>query len=178
MVDSGAVLITGCSTGFGNNRRIVLFDTLVTQFSIPELVAVLAHEMGHFKKKHILKTLIIGILQLGVVFYLMSLCITYKGLFDAFYMPEKSIYAGLVFFGMLFTPIDFFTGIVMQLYSRKNEYEADRFAVETTENPSHLSNSLKKLSVNNLSNLNPHPFYVFLNYSHPPLVQRVRAIES
>lgn len=165
-------------TGFGNRRRIVLFDTLISQHTVSELVAVLAHEMGHYKKKHIIKTMIIGIAQMGVVFYLLSLFIDNQALFDAFYMEQKSVYAGLIFFGLLYSPIDFFTGIFMQLYSRKNEYEADRFAVETTNDKTSLSDSLKKLTIGNLSNLTPHPFYVFLNYSHPPVLNRIRAMGS
>ena len=165
-------------TGFGNRRRIVLFDTLISQHTVSELVAVLAHEMGHYKKKHIIKTMIIGIAQMGVVFYLLSLFIDNQVLFDAFYMEQKSVYAGLIFFGMLYSPIDFFTGIFMQFYSRKNEYEADRFAVETTNDKISLSDSLKKLTVGNLSNLTPHPLYVFLNYSHPPVLNRIRAMNS
>ncbi|MCP4136681.1 MAG: M48 family metallopeptidase, partial [bacterium] len=156
-------------TGFGKNKRIVLFDTLIEKHTIAELVSVLAHEMGHYKKKHILKSIIISILQMGVIFFLMSLFISYQGLFDAFYMEQKSIYAGLIFFGMLYAPIDFFTGLLMQLYSRKNEYEADRFAVETTKEADPMADALKKLSVDNLSNLQPHPLFVFLNYSHPPV---------
>ncbi len=165
-------------TGFGNRRRIVLFDTLISQHTVPELVAVLAHEMGHYKKKHILKTIIIGIAQMGVVFYLLSLFIDNQTLFDAFYMEQKSVYAGLIFFGLLYSPIDFVTGIFMQFYSRKNEYEADRFAVETTRDQKSLSDSLKKLTIGNLSNLTPHPLYVFLNYSHPPVLSRIRAMNS
>ena len=91
-------------------------------------------------------------------------------------MQNKSVYAGLVFFGMLYAPLDFFTAILTQMFSRKNEYEADRFAVETTRDSNSLSTALKKLSVENLSNLVPHPFYVFLNYSHPPLLNRLRAL--
>jgi len=163
-------------TGFGRQKRIVLFDTLIKQSAVPELVAVLAHEMGHYKKKHILQSLIIGILQMGVMFFLLSLFISYQGLFDAFYMNQKSVYAGLLFFGMLYSPIGFITGIFIQMLSRKNEYMADRFAVETTEEPQSLVNALKKLSVHNLSNLVPHPFYVFINYSHPPIMDRINAI--
>ncbi len=165
-------------TGFGKHRRIVLFDTLINNHTIQELVAILAHEMGHFKKKHILKMMMIGIIQTGVMFFLLSLFISYKGLFDAFYMEHMSVYAGLIFFGMLYAPIDFFTGILMQKYSRSNEYEADLFAVETTGDYVHLSDSLKKLSMDNLSNLTPHPLYVFLNYSHPPILERVKAMKA
>ncbi len=165
-------------TGFGKNKRIVLFDTLIKKHSTSELVAILAHEMGHYKKKHILKMMVIGIVQMGVVFYLLSLFISYQGLFDAFFVEEKSVYAGLIFFGLLFSPIDFFIGIFMQMYSRKNEYEADRFAVETTGESVPMADALKKLSVHNLSNLVPHPFYVFMNYSHPPVLDRIRAISN
>lgn len=165
-------------TGFGNSKRIVLFDTLIEQHTVPELVGVLAHEMGHFKLNHIKKTLAIGIVQSGVVFFILSLCLSRQGLFDAFYMEHMSVYAGLVFFGMLFTPIDFFTNILMNMYSRKNEYEADRFAVTTTKDNRSLKDALIKLSVNNLGNLFPHPFNVLLNYSHPPLIERIERIEK
>ena len=163
-------------TGFGSHRRIVLFDTLIKQHTTGELVAVLAHEMGHYKKKHIIQSLIIGILQMGLMLYLLSLFISYPDLFEAFYMSQISVYAGLIFFGMLCSPLDFFFGLFMQRLSRRNETEADRFAVDTTRDPESLADALKKLSVHNLSNLLPHPFYVFLNYSHPPVVQRVKAI--
>jgi STE24 endopeptidase len=165
-------------TGFGKHRRIVLFDTLIKQHKISELVAVLAHEMGHYKKKHIQKTLIMGIVQMGVMFFLLSLFISYQGLFDAFYMDKQSIYAGLIFFGLLYSPVELFTGILMQMFSRKNEYEADKFSVETTKDQRSMVNALKKLSVHNLSNLLPHRLYVFLNYSHPPVLKRIKAIEE
>lgn len=165
-------------TGFGKHRRIVLFDTLIKQHGVSELVAVLAHEMGHYKKKHIQKTLIIGVVQMGVMFFLLSMFISYQGLFDAFYMDKKSIYAGLIFFGVLYSPVELFTGLLMQMLSRKNEYEADKFSVETTKDQSSMVSALKKLSVHNLSNLLPHRLYVFLNYSHPPVLKRVEAIEN
>jgi STE24 endopeptidase len=165
-------------TGFGKSRRIVLFDTLIEKHTVSELVAVIAHEMGHYRKRHIFHGVVISIIKSGVIFFLLSLFISYQELFEAFYMKEKSIYTGLLFFGMLYSPIDFFTGILTQIFSRKNEYEADRFAVETTKDPGSLSSALKKLSVDNLSNLVPHPLYVFLNYSHPPLLNRLRAISS
>ena len=165
-------------TGFGKNKRIVLFDTLISQHTVGELVAVLAHEMGHYKKKHILKNLILGILESGLVFYLLSIFITHEGLFDAFYMDRPSVYAGLVFFGMLLAPLEFFLGLITLAISRRNEYEADRFAAETTGSGDSMIAALKKLSVNNLSNLLPHPFYVILNYSHPPVIDRIEAIEK
>jgi len=165
-------------TGFGAHRRIVLFDTLVNGHTTGELVAILAHEMGHYKKKHIIQSLILGILQMGFTLYLLSLFISYQGLFEAFYMPRPSVYAGLIFFAMLYSPLDFLIGLFMQRLSRRNETEADHFSIETTQDPQSMVDALKKLSVDNLANLLPHPFYVFLNYSHPPVLQRIKAIRA
>jgi STE24 endopeptidase len=165
-------------TGFGKNKRIALFDTLIEKHSIPELVGVLAHEIGHYKKKHILKSLLISIIHMGIVFYLLSIFLTHKGLFDAFYMQNMSIYAGLIFFGMLYAPIEMVLSLLMNIFSRKNEYEADKYAADTTKKPEDLISALKKLSVHNLSNLTPHPIFVFLNYSHPPVLERIRALRG
>jgi STE24 endopeptidase len=165
-------------TGFGKHKRIVLFDTLIKQHTVGELVAVLAHEMGHYKKKHIQLSILLGILQMGLVLFLLSFFISHQGLFDAFYMEQKSVYAGLIFFAMLYSPLDFFLSLCMQIFSRKNETAADNFAVRTTADPSAMADALKKLSVHNLSNLSPHPFYVFLNYSHPPVLQRIENIQK
>ena len=165
-------------TGFGKNRRIVLFDTLIEKHSVEELVAVMAHEMGHYKEKHILKNLAIAILQSGVMFYVLSLFISYPGLFKAFYVEEVSVYAGLIFFGMMYAPLDGMMGLALGALSRRHEFAADRFAVQTTGKAEAMTEALKKLSVHNLSNLQPHPFYVFLNYSHPPLLKRIEAIEK
>ncbi len=165
-------------TGFGKNKRIVLFDTLIKEQTIEELVSVLAHEMGHFKKRHIHKRLLSGIFQMGFVFYLMSLFISHEGLFHAFFMTDVSIYAGLIFFSMLYTPISLLISMLLQISSRKDEYEADRFAADTIKDTRPLISALKKLSVHNLSNLTPHPFYVFLNYSHPPVLERINALKS
>ena len=120
----------------------------------------------------------IGILQMGIMLFLLSIFISYQGLFDAFYMPQKSVYAGLIFFAMLYSPIDFISGIFMQMLSRRNETVADRFSAETTHDPESMVAALKKLSVDNLTNLMPHPLYVFLNYSHPPVLQRIRALHG
>lgn len=165
-------------TGFGRHKRIVLYDTLVKNHTTDELVAVLAHEMGHYKKKHVLWMLLIGIGQTGIMLYLLSFFISSPMLFEAFFMETPSVYAGLVFFGFLFAPIEFFMGIAMQYFSRKNEFEADRFAVETTRRPASFSHALKKLAVHNLSNLTPHPMYVMLNYSHPPILKRLEKVEG
>jgi STE24 endopeptidase len=163
-------------TGFGRNKRIVLFDTLVEKTTVSELVAVLGHEMGHYKLKHIWTSTIIGILHSGVLFFLLSLFISLPPLFDAFFMDSVSVYGGMIFFGMLYSPVEILLGLLMQEYSRRNEFQADRFAVEKTKNPHALANALKKLSAQNLSNLTPHPFYVMLNYSHPPILKRIEAL--
>jgi len=165
-------------TGFGKSKRIALFDTLIEKHTVAELVAVLAHEIGHYKKKHIIQGMIISVAHLGVMLYLLSIFISHEGLFKAFYMENASIYAGLIFFGMLYAPIELILGIFLQIFSRKNEYEADRFATETTRDPNSMIDALKKLSVHNLSNLTPHPLYVFLNYSHPPILDRIQAIRQ
>lgn len=164
-------------TGFGRNKRIVLFDTLIANHSTQELVAILAHEMGHYKKRHILQGFLISIIHTGILFYLLSIFIFTPGLFQAFYMHQPSAYAGLIFFGMLYTPVDFFVGLLLRKLSRINEYQADEYSVTTTRNPAAMVAALKKLSAHNLSNLVPHPFYVSLNYSHPPLLERIEAIE-
>ncbi|MFC1864660.1 M48 family metallopeptidase [Chloroflexota bacterium] len=165
-------------TGFGHTKRIALFDTLIEKHSVQELVAVLAHEIGHYKRKHVAQGLVISILHTGIIFFLLSVFLGSPGLYQAFYMEQPSIYAGLLFFGLLYTPLELLLSIALQMVSRKNEYQADRFAAETIKEPRSLAEALKKLSASNLSNLAPHPFYVFLNYSHPPLLQRVHAIQQ
>lgn len=165
-------------TGFGKNKRIALYDTLIEKHTDDELVAVLAHEIGHYKKKHIIKNMVISILHTGVMFLLLSIFLHAEGLYEAFYMDQPSVYAGLIFFGMLYAPIEMILSVFMQIVSRKHEFEADRFAADTTKQPETMIQALKKLSKDNLSNLTPHPFYVFLNYSHPPVLKRIEAIRS
>jgi STE24 endopeptidase len=165
-------------TGFGKYRRIALFDTLVSGSTDPEIVSVLAHEVGHYKKKHIITGMILSFLYMLFVFYLLSIFIDRKKLFDAFYMDYPSVYAGLVFFGLLFEPLSFLFSIAFNALSRHNENEADQYAVETTTDRQNLISALKKLYANNLANLTPHPLYVFLNYTHPPLLERIQRIRS
>lgn len=165
-------------TGFGKNKRIALFDTLIKNHSTGELVAVLAHEIGHFKKKHILMSMVLSMLNMGVVFYLLSLFMNNRMLFEAFDMQQTSVYASLLFFSLLYSPVEFIISILMQMLSRRNEFEADHYAVTTYRNGALLADALKKLSRQNLSNLTPHPFNVFLNYSHPPVLQRIQRIEA
>lgn len=165
-------------TGFGSNKRIVLFDTLIKKHSVEELVAIIAHEVGHYKKKHIPQNMAISILHTGVLFLLLSIFLQSSGLFSAFYVDQPSVYAGLVFFGLLYTPVELLLSIPMQMLSRRHEYQADRFAAATTGTPDRLISALKGLSEHNLSNLTPHPLYTFLNYSHPPLHQRIEALRK
>ncbi|MCG6881065.1 MAG: M48 family metallopeptidase [Deltaproteobacteria bacterium] len=165
-------------TGFGRFRRIVLFDTLISKHTTEELVSILAHEMGHYKKKHILKSIIISILSTGLMFYILSIFMNNPALFRAFQMDHISIYASLFFFGFLYAPIEMILSIFGNMLSRRHEYEADAWAVRTYRRPQSMIAALKKLSVDNLSNLTPHPLKVFLSYSHPPVLERIRAIQG
>ena len=165
-------------TGFGKNKRIGLFDTLVDDYTVPELVAVVAHEVGHYKKRHIWQRMALSIGHLGAMLWILSLFLGQQGLFAAFYVTEPSVYAGLLFFGLLFTPVELALSILVNLFSRRNEFEADRFAAETTGGGEPLIAALKKLSADNLSNLTPHRLAVFLDYSHPPVLQRIAALRQ
>jgi len=164
-------------TGLGSKKRIVLYDTLIKDMEIPELVAVLAHEIGHYKKKHIIWSLVLGILQTGVMLYVFSLVIDSPALSQALGVDKAYFHIGLITFGILYSPLSSLIGIGMNVFSRKNEYEADAFAVENYSAEA-LATALKKLSVNNLSNLRPHPAYVFVHYSHPTLLQRLKALSK
>jgi STE24 endopeptidase len=165
-------------TGFGQTKRVALFDTLVEGQTTQELVAIVAHEIGHYKRKHIQKGLLASILHFGLLFWLLSVFLRNEALFDAFGVAEPSVHAGLVFFGLLYTPIEMLLSVAMSAFSRKNEFEADAFAARTTGAPEELVSALKKLSSENLSNLTPHPFYVWLRYSHPPVLRRIAALRS
>ena len=165
-------------TGLGKHKKIALYDTLIKNNGVGELVAVLAHEIGHFKKKHIYQSMALSILQMGVLFFLLGLFLNNRGLFDAFGVEQVSVYGSLVFFMFLFEPVSKLLSVLMMILSRKNEYEADAYAVEVTGRPEDLISGLKKLSKDNLANLTPHPFYVFLNYSHPPMLKRLAALEA
>jgi STE24 endopeptidase len=164
-------------TGFGKHKRIALFDTLIERHTIPELVAVLAHEVGHYQKRHIVKNLVLSIVHMGVMWFLLSVFLHHPGLFQAFEVEQPSVYAGLVFFGLLYAPAELMLSIGLQMVSRRHEYEADAYAVQTVETPAAMQQALRKLAVHNLSNLTPHPFYVFLHYSHPPMLQRLQALQ-
>ena len=165
-------------SGFGKSKRIALFDTLIENHTVSELVAVVAHEIGHYKKKHILKMTAIGVANTGVVFILLSLFLESQSLFDAFFMDETSVYAALVIFGLVYTPISMALTMVVNYVSRRHERQCDVWAAQTTAEPTALADALKKLSADNLSNLSPHPLLVFLKYDHPPLLERVRSVEQ
>ncbi|OIQ50982.1 Protease HtpX [Pseudodesulfovibrio hydrargyri] len=165
-------------TGLGKRRRIALFDTLIEEMDADEIVAVLAHEVGHAKLGHIKKRLAMGILKTGAVFYLMSLFLNSPGLFAAFGMEHMSLYAGLVFFVLLYTPLSLALSLMVNAVSRKHEFEADAFAARTTGRPTDMISALKKLSATNLANPTPHPFTVWLEYSHPPVLARIRALAA
>ncbi len=165
-------------TGFGRNKRIALFDTLIDKHTVAELVAVLAHEIGHYMKKHIQLGILISVLHSGILFYLMSLFISRPGLFAAFYMEQVSVYAGLLFFAMLFSALDMLLAPLLNLLSRRHEYQADRYSATTSGLVEDMVSALRKLSRDNLAHLTPHPFYVFLHYSHPPVLQRIRRLRG
>ncbi len=169
-------------TGFGKRKKIALFDTLIASQTTAELVAVLAHEIGHFKKKHILQRLGVGIVQSAVVFYLLGLFTGDGGfareLFAAFGVEQISAHVGLALFGILFAPLSRVLGIAANAWSRKHEFEADAFAAEAMGSPAPLASALKKLSAENLSNLTPHRLRVILDYSHPPVLERLKALDA
>ncbi|MCP4607139.1 MAG: M48 family metallopeptidase [Planctomycetes bacterium] len=165
-------------TGFGRSRRIVLFDTLVNNMSKAEIISVLAHEMGHYKLKHIVQGILVSIATIGLMFDILSLFMENEGLSDAFKMDEVSVYASLVFFAFLYSPIDGVISVLTNTLSRRWEYQADTYSATTIEQPEAMITALRKLGSANLANLTPHPVYVFMNYSHPPLVQRIKAINN
>lgn len=163
-------------TGLGAKKRIVLYDTLINDLTTNELVAVLAHEIGHYKKHHVIWSLLLGILQTGIVLFIFSLFVGNPILSAALGVAEPSFHIGLIAFGVLYSPISMVTGLAMNIFSRKNEYQADAFAAKNFDT-NELASALKKLSVKNLSNLRPHPIYVFFHYSHPTLLQRLNALK-
>jgi STE24 endopeptidase len=164
--------------GFGKFRRIALYDTLIAQHPADEMTAILAHEIGHYKKQHIIKLFLISFAELGIMFYLLNIFLYNEQLAAAFKMEQVSVYASLVLFGFLFSPLKDILDIITGVFSRKYEYEADRFAVDSTHDKRAMTEALKKLSVHNLSNLTPHPLKVFLEYTHPPVLQRIKAINK
>ena len=170
-------------TGFGKHKKIALFDTLIEKSSIPELLAILAHEIGHFRLGHIKQRLFVGILQMALIFFLIGLATDKSGAFarllhDAFFVKTISTQTGLVFFTILLEPASKLLTILANAWSRKHEFEADAYAGKSTGTPEALATALKKLSSDHLSHPVPHKLRVILDYSHPPLLERLRALDS
>ncbi len=164
-------------SGLGHKKNIVLYDTLIQDMTTDEITAVLAHEVGHYKKKHVLQSIVLSILQMGVMFFIFGWLVGSPLMAEVLGAKESSFHLSLVTFSLIYSPISLVLGLFMNLFSRKNEYEADAYARDTySAEP--LISSLKKLSVNHLSNLQPHPAYVFVNYSHPTLLQRINAMRG
>ena len=158
----------------GNLEELLSLTHCLKKHTTDEIVSVVAHEVGHYKKRHIITGTIIGILETGLMLFIFNMFMNNEALFNVFGVKNISVYAGLVFFGMLYAPISLFTSIISTAMSRKNEFEADAYALETTKKPKPLINMLKGLSASNLSHLTPHPLMVFLSYSHPPVIDRLK----
>ncbi|WP_200974371.1 M48 family metallopeptidase [Echinicola sp. 20G] len=163
-------------SGIGKQKKVVLYDTLINQHTTEELVAVLAHEIGHYKKKHILQSMVLSVLQVGVMLFVLSLFVNSGAISQALGGERVAVHLNLIGFVLLFSPISTFLGIGINILSRKNEFEADRYAKETYAGEP-LASALKTLSVKTLTQINPHPLHVFVNYSHPPLMARLEKLE-
>ena len=163
-------------TGLGPKKRVVLYDTLIDELTEEEIVAVLAHEVGHYKKRHTLRSMAVSVIQMGVLFWLFSLCVNNAALSEALGGDRAYFQLGLIAFAILYSPVNLILGIGMNVWSRSNEYEADAFAARYYEGD-YLVSGLKKISVKSLSNLTPHPLYEHIYYSHPSLLKRIDAIK-
>lgn len=163
-------------TGLGSKKRIVLYDTLINDLSVNEIVAVLAHEIGHNKKKHVYSGLILSFFQTGIMLFILSLFLDNPLMSQALGVSMPAFHISIIAFGILYTPVSMILGMTNTIISRKNEYAADKFAAEYGY-AEHLISALKKLTVNNLSNLTPHPLYVFFHYSHPTVLQRIKFLK-
>ncbi len=163
-------------SGFGSKKRIVLYDTLIKEMSDEEIVAVLGHEIGHYKRKHVMRSMISSVLLTGLMLFLFSMVVDSPLLSGAMGAETPSFHLGLIVFGILYSPLSLLIGLITNFISRKNEFEADKFVRDNYE-PGVLAAALKKLAVKNLSNMIPHPAYVFFHYSHPPLLARLAKLE-
>ena len=163
-------------TGLGPKKRVVLYDTLIDELTEEEIVAVLAHEVGHYKKRHTLRSMVVSVIQMGVLFWLFSLCVNNVALSEALGGDRAYFQMGLIAFAILYSPVNLILGIGMNVWSRSNEYEADAFAARYYEGD-YLVSGLKKISVKSLSNLTPHPLYEYIYYSHPSLLKRIDAVK-
>ena len=163
-------------TGLGPKKRVVLYDTLIDELTEEEIVAVLAHEVGHYKKRHTLRSMVVSVIQMGVLFWLFSLCVNNVALSEALGGDRAYFQMGLIAFAILYSPVNLILGVGMNVWSRNNEYEADAFAARYYEGD-YLVSGLKKISVKSLSNLTPLPLYEYIYYSHPSLLKRIDAIK-
>ena len=163
-------------TGLGPKKRVVLYDTLIDELTEEEIVAVLAHEVGHYKKRHTLRSMVVSVIQMGVLFWLFSLCVNNAALSEALGGDRAYFQLGLIAFAILYSPVNLILGVGMNVWSRSNEYEADAFAARYYKGD-YLVSGLKKISVKSLSNLTPHPLYEYIYYSHPSLLKRIDAIK-
>ena len=163
-------------TGLGPKKRVVLYDTLIDELTEEEIVAVLAHEVGHYKKRHTLRSMVVSVIQMGVLFWLFSLCVNNAVLSEALGGDRAYFQLGLIAFAILYSPVNLILGVGMNVWSRSNEYEADAFAARYYKGD-YLVSGLKKISVKSLSNLTPHPLYEYIYYSHPSLLKRIEAIK-
>jgi STE24 endopeptidase len=164
--------------GFGSRKRIALFDTLVARHPADEIVSIVAHEIGHHKKGHVLQGAAIGIAQLAVIFFLLGYVLHDPNLFSSFHVSRPSVHVGLVLFAIMYAPVGLALSLVVQAHERRCELEADAFARDTLGSGDALVRALEKLSAESLANLTPHPFYVWLHHSHPPLADRVAALQA
>ena len=165
-------------TGLGKSKRIVLFDTLINTMEEEELLGVLAHEIGHEKKKHVIKNLVFSLVTILAGFWIMSLVLYYRPFYEAFYFESCSFHALIILLMFCAGPFTFFLKPLTAILSRKYEYQADKFAIAAVHSASGLKNALIKLSRKNLSNITPHPLYSFYHYSHPTLFERIKAMEK
>jgi STE24 endopeptidase len=163
-------------TGFGRTKRIALFDTLVDTLAPPEIVAVVAHEVGHYRRGHVLKGTAIGVVHVGLLLFVFSLLVDRRALFAAFFVPTPSVHVGIVLFALLLAPLDVAVSLALNAWSRRNEREADAFAARTTGAAGALARALEHLSADSLTNPTPHRLDVLLRWSHPPLRDRLRAL--
>ena len=164
-------------SGFGKNKRIVLFDTLINDLNTDEIVSVLAHEIGHFKLRHIIRGTVLSVLQTGIMLFLLGWFVDEPALSQALGVEQATFHIGLIGFGMLYSPVSSSLGLGMTILSRRHEYQADAFAARHAS-ANALQSALKKISTNALSNPTPHPWFVFFNYSHPPLLKRLDALDE
>lgn len=164
--------------GFGANKRIGLFDTLIANFTVPEIVAVLAHEIGHYKKKHMLKGFVLSVINSAIMLFLLQLFISSNFIHNLIGRENLPIYTSILLFSFIFMPLNYLFSVISNYYSRRYEFQADNYVVTTTDKSYDLISALKRLSVDSLSNLTPHPLKVFIEYTHPPVIQRIKNLKN